>query len=187
MEETKICPHCGSEILATAKKCKHCGNWLEKKCPACDEWVNIDAKKCKHCGTWFSYKDRKAYDIKTGALAPQPASVPADDDDEGNETLEEVVEGYSSITGCLLSAESLLLGGLLWYVYDWKWWQALIAYFIFTMLMSFQILRIVYCLGAIATWFCIGYAVYDMTGGLVAGVVALLFHLPAFHSKFDEL
>ena len=28
MEETKKCPYCGEEILAVAKKCKHCKKWL---------------------------------------------------------------------------------------------------------------------------------------------------------------
>lgn len=31
MKETKRCPYCGEEILAVAKKCKHCGEWLDKK------------------------------------------------------------------------------------------------------------------------------------------------------------
>lgn len=32
MEKTKkICPYCGEEIMAVARKCKHCGNWLDKE------------------------------------------------------------------------------------------------------------------------------------------------------------
>ena len=27
---TKYCPYCGEEILAVAKKCKHCGEWLDE-------------------------------------------------------------------------------------------------------------------------------------------------------------
>ena len=30
MEQTTKCPYCGEEILAVAKKCKHCGEWLDK-------------------------------------------------------------------------------------------------------------------------------------------------------------
>jgi len=30
MEETKRCPYCGGEIMAVAKKCKHCGKWLDE-------------------------------------------------------------------------------------------------------------------------------------------------------------
>ena len=30
MGETKRCPYCGEEILSVAKKCKHCGEWLDK-------------------------------------------------------------------------------------------------------------------------------------------------------------
>jgi hypothetical protein len=29
--DTKNCPYCGEEILAAAKKCKHCGEWLDKE------------------------------------------------------------------------------------------------------------------------------------------------------------
>ena len=29
-QKTKKCPFCGEEILAVAKKCKHCGEWLNK-------------------------------------------------------------------------------------------------------------------------------------------------------------
>jgi uncharacterized protein (DUF983 family) len=30
MEEVKRCPYCGEEVLTVAKKCKHCGEWLDK-------------------------------------------------------------------------------------------------------------------------------------------------------------
>ena len=38
-EETKNCPACGEEILATAKKCKHCGEWLDKSAAPSDVCV----------------------------------------------------------------------------------------------------------------------------------------------------
>lgn len=31
MDEKARCPYCGEEILAGAKKCKHCGEWLEER------------------------------------------------------------------------------------------------------------------------------------------------------------
>ena len=30
MEDTKICPYCGEEIKAVAKKCRFCGQWLNE-------------------------------------------------------------------------------------------------------------------------------------------------------------
>ena len=53
-QQTKACPYCGEEILSTAKKCKHCGTFLEKQCPECGEWIKIEAIKCKHCGAWLN-------------------------------------------------------------------------------------------------------------------------------------
>lgn len=52
--ETKKCSYCGGEILAAAKKCKHCGKWLNDKkeminCPVCSEEIEAESEKCVHC------------------------------------------------------------------------------------------------------------------------------------------
>ena len=49
----KICPNCGKEILAVAKKCKYCGTWIEPKyefrCPVCCEIIPEDSVICPVC------------------------------------------------------------------------------------------------------------------------------------------
>lgn len=60
VQETKRCPFCGEEILAVAKKCKHCGEWLNKDekqdeekvmipCPICGEMVEEGISQCPYC------------------------------------------------------------------------------------------------------------------------------------------
>lgn len=46
----KTCKYCGGEIMDTAKKCKHCGEWIDINCPYCDGEVSTQANKCPHCG-----------------------------------------------------------------------------------------------------------------------------------------
>lgn len=59
-QETKTCPYCGEEILDKAKKCKHCGEWLNKDeekdeekvmipCPVCGEMVEEGISQCPYC------------------------------------------------------------------------------------------------------------------------------------------
>lgn len=54
--KTKSCPHCGGQILAAARKCKHCQAYLDPdgaatgQCPRCAAVTVSGAIKCRSCG-----------------------------------------------------------------------------------------------------------------------------------------
>lgn len=87
-KEIKQCPYCGEEILAVAKKCKHCGEWLINEepvpikmvsCPTCGEDVEEGKDVCPHCGETMSPAnvDRSSIESQpTNARIQQPTVQP---------------------------------------------------------------------------------------------------------------
>ena len=74
-EEKKRCPYCGEEILAIAKKCKHCGEWLHEEvvedpkkqipCPICGEDIDEGLDVCPYCHE----KVEQSYEINKSRIA----------------------------------------------------------------------------------------------------------------------
>ncbi len=80
-----VCPFCEAEISATAKKCRHCGEWVQRNCILCGtpvrrEWAA--AGRCASC------------QAKLAKAPVTPLAVPA---------------GKSKVTAGVLG---ILLGGL---------------------------------------------------------------------------
>ena len=197
MSETKTCPFCGKEILADAKKCKHCGEFLEKKCPVCGEWINVKAMKCKHCGSWLNKFAKADYEksVTTGTAASgNDTSVTSSSDDK-------IAKG-------LLMVESWIILGVVWYMYDLQWWACILSIIGASILLSIRIVRIIYCFAVSVV---LGFLIVPfgpwITGdcdwdtlvrmadymdfgeywwiGVIAGVVSLIYHAPAMKSGFE--
>ena len=61
MSDTKNCPYCGEEVLIAAKKCKHCGEWLNK--------ISVDAgKKIVDAGKKIKEEIKMSKKLKTGII-----------------------------------------------------------------------------------------------------------------------
>lgn len=202
MEEMKSCPYCGQEILVNAKKCKHCGKWLEKQCPQCGEWVNAEAKKCRYCGYWFDAWQRR---LQEKAEQEKRETQKGASIEEVKAAIEE--EKENSNTGCILYVESIIIGVLVGYIYDLEWWGYVVFLGVFSILLSIHFLRILYCIGISLVWGIVGvvlspylfdeselqiasrmltdnYADYWWMGFIFA-IVSLVFHKPAMRSQFN--
>lgn len=202
--ETTTCPYCGKEILEVAKKCKHCGMWIEKKCPHCGEWIKADAMKCRYCGSWLNKFAKDKYERENNI-----SSIPSSTDNNIGENIEDAMNNYeeNSDAGCLMKIECLLIIVMLGLCYRWMWWKYFIAVAIGYTLLSFRILRILYCIGISILWGIIGlflapliiddsdwemllrmadedFADYWWVA-LLFGGLSLLLHWPAMKSRFN--
>lgn len=202
--KTTTCPFCGEEIMVTAKKCKHCGKWIEKKCPQCGEWIKAEAKKCKHCGSWFNKYAKEKYERSTTISTPSSQS-----NNITREELDEAIDKYNddSEAGCIMYAECIVIVILLGLCYDWNFWGVFIGIAIAYTLLRIQILRIIYCIGISIVWGIIGFVLspifidgsewetavnvatenYDGYGwaAVLCAVLSLLLHWPAMKSRFN--
>lgn len=191
MEETKLCPFCGHEIKSSAKKCIHCGKWLEKKCPACGEWIKIDANKCRYCGEWQGDYEKWKYEKATGIKAtPVQATAqisnPKDDEEMMKQMMEEKSDEKNS--GCLLYVEGLIVLSLYMWYFDWGWIEWIIAYVVFSILTSIHFTRILVCLAMCGLWAYFAYGVFESwIVAVIAFLGAAAFHGPQFSKlKYDD-
>ena len=161
-EATTACPNCGQEILATAKKCKHCGEWLEKKCPHCGEWIKIDAMKCRHCGSWLNKFAKERYERENNipqAVDPELEKRRAEKEKKGEKI---------ATAGCIMTIECGIALTLLYFALHWSLWQVVLAGIGCFFLLSFRTLRFLFGVAISFFWAALGWEIGD---SLIMGIL----------------
>lgn len=194
MSDTKICPFCGKEILAEAKKCRYCGEFIEKKCPVCGEWIDAKAKKCRHCGTWLNKFTKERYE---GTIVSHETRKP-----------QQETRSSSLGTKILLWIELIVASLLINVAYDLTWWESVLIGVACVVLIEMRITRILFSVAVSIFWgllglvlgpFIIGEVPFEnyefVTNeqmleywwlGLIILIIALSWHWPAFRADFES-
>lgn len=167
------CPNCGKEILVTAKKCKHCGEWLEKKCPHCGEWIKADAMKCRYCGSWLNKFAKERYERENNIAQPVDPAL------EERRRKKEKAAVNASAAGCLMLGEFAVALTLLYFALDWSWWQVVLAGIGGFLLLGFRTVRFLYCIAISFFWASLGWNIGDsLIVGILFFVGSIALHWP---------
>ena len=120
-DETKVCPYCGEEILAIAKKCKHCGEFLDESLHSNNQVIsnqkfqNVDVNdKWKER---FALIDSLVLDCRWWKTNPETWKMPA---------LQRAKLSFKLYSIDPLSALAMLFLGLFYYLFKGMWVKALV-------------------------------------------------------------
>ena len=159
--------------MPQARKCKHCGEWLQRQCPHCGEWVNAKAVKCKHCKGAIP-----ADGEKDTAKPAEPQTVYVDRGGaEMQAVLNEMQEREDDKSaGCVLYGELIMFCIIAGFGGDMEWWETAIVFVIAVVLLQVRFLRVLYAIGMVLLWGALGLELSGWGAALVAGFVALALH-----------
>lgn len=175
-QQTKNCPYCGGEIMAAAKKCKHCGKWLdgreEKKEilvpedePAVKEVTPQEIPLPKEEPVVKEKPASKRLKQKKCPYCGEEIMVVAKKCKHCGEWLDESAAPKSSEKSDddssdaddknigILSIEPFIIFGFMSGLYDWSYWKAVLAAFVVVAILYIsRIFRVIFSILFSALW-----------------------------------
>lgn len=174
MEQTKQCPFCGEEILSVAKKCKHCG-----------EWLNVPTQQPSESSTTASSSPvaPKVSETPPRAAAPQASTPqPSQQPSVQPPLYAEVRKGVTQanynedLSGMFFTQIALIAIGI--GLYKESWWWFLSSFFGLLFLIFLPYIGKVVCVILSLGWGLIGYVLgasfFTENAGYVIGIFAFL-------------
>ena len=124
-----VCKYCSKKCYA---EFRHNNSKVKTiQCPVCGEWILAEAKKCKHCGTWLNKFTKEKYEETTNTAK----TTDEEDDPEGVRDAGCVLQIESVLVAVLASfymgwvgvVVCLLILQLLLHIHTFRVWYCIIV------------------------------------------------------------